>query len=163
MSRSRKQRDPDEKCRQCGESRPEVMTKRGLCYECTLIQDGRKRTEAHHPFGRDNDIVAKIAIEIPGNWHRALDSRRARRPEILKRPGDNPLHQLAAAAATVREAADATADFARRQGWPGWIAELADIFAKVADSATDWLLILADKLDEWLGPAWIDEMPKWQP
>ncbi len=54
MSRSRTPRDADEKCRQCDESRPEAMTKRGLCYECMLIQDRRKPLEAHHPFGRDN-------------------------------------------------------------------------------------------------------------
>ena len=43
MSPSRPPRDADRKCRHCGESRPEAMTKRGLCYEHTLIQDGRKR------------------------------------------------------------------------------------------------------------------------
>jgi hypothetical protein len=162
MSRLQMPRDIDGKCR-CGENRPEVMTGRGVCYECTLVQDGRKRTQHHHPFGRDNDIVTKIVVDgVPGNWHRALDSRRERRPEILKRPGDNPLQQIAAAVATIGEAADAFADFARRRGWPDWITKLADIFANAAGSAAEWLLILAGKLDEWR-PGWVGEMPKWHP
>ena len=162
MSRLRTPRDTDEKCR-CGENRPEAMTRRGRCYECTLIQDGRKCTEDHHPFGRDNSIVAGISLEIPGNWHRAFDARRARRPDILKRPGDNPLHQIAAAVATLGEAADVVADVARSEAWPDWIAELAEIFANAAGSAAEWLLVLAGKLDEWRGPTWIEEMPKWRP
>jgi hypothetical protein len=116
------------------------MTKRGLCYEHTRIQDGRKLLEDHHPFGRYNKIVERIVVQgVPGNWHRALDARRDRRPEILKRPGENPLHRIAAAVATLGEAADGT-----------------------ADSATEWLLILAGRLDEWR-PGWIGEMPKWRP
>ena len=99
--------------------------------------------------------------EVPGNWHRALDTRRALRDEVLKRPGDNPIHQIAAAVATLGEAVEAFADFARRQGWPEWTAELADIFASAANSATEWLLKLAGKLDDWR-PGW-SEMPKWRP
>jgi hypothetical protein len=137
----------------------------GRCYECGLARDGRKRTERHHPFGRVNPVVAEIVVEIPGNWHRALDARRARRPEILKRPGDNPLQQIAAVIVTLGEAAGAFADFARRQEWPQWTATLADLFAKAALAATDWLLILAGKLDERLGPAWAEDMdmPSWRP
>jgi hypothetical protein len=163
MSPSRPPPDADEKCHQCDESRPEAMTKRGLCYEHTRIQDGRKPLEDHHPFGRYNKIVERIVVqEVPGNWHRALDARRDRRPEILKRPGENPLHRIAAAVATLGEAADAFVDFARRQGWPEWITALADFLASTADSATEWLLILAGRLDEWR-PGWIGEMPKWRP
>jgi hypothetical protein len=58
-------------CR-CGESRPEAMTRHGWCYECGLARDGRKRTEGHHPFGRDNLAVADIVVEIPGNWHHRI-------------------------------------------------------------------------------------------
>jgi hypothetical protein len=126
------------------------------------VSRGRKRTENSHPFGHHNEDVAAITVEIPGNWHRVFDARRERRPEILKRPGDNPLHQVAAAVQTLGEAADAFADFARRQEWPEWITKLADIFANAAGSATEWLLILAGKLDEWR-PGWISEMPKWHP
>jgi hypothetical protein len=61
-------------------------------------------------------------VDIPGNWHRVLDARRARRPEIQRRPVDNPLHRIAAAVATLGEAADAFADFARREQWPEWAA-----------------------------------------
>jgi hypothetical protein len=163
MSRSQAPRDADQKCHRCGERRSEAITQRGLCYECTLTQDGRKRTEDHHPLGRGNDIAARIVVhEVPANWHRALDARRALRGNVLKRPCGNPLHQIGAAVATLGEAADAFADFARRQGWPEWTAELADIFANAADSATGWLLILAGKLDEWR-PGWIGEMPIWRP
>jgi hypothetical protein len=164
MSRSQMPSDAAalKSCRHCGESRPEAITQCGLCYECVLIDQGRKPVERHHPFGRDDPIVSEIDVEIPGNWHRALDARRALRDEVLKRPGDNPLHQIAAAVATLGEAADAFADFARRQGWPEWTARLADIFASAADSATESLLILAGKLDEWR-PGWIGEMPGWRP
>jgi hypothetical protein len=139
------------------------MTQRGNppCYECKQASRGRKRNELHHPFGRQNEDVAAITVEIPGNWHRVLDARRAQRPEVLKRPGDNPLHQIAAVVATFGEAADAYANSARHEGWQ-WAASLADIFAKAAHSAAEWLLILAGKLDEWR-PDWIGEMPEWRP
>jgi hypothetical protein len=139
------------------------MTQRGLCYECTLIQDGRRRTEDHPPFGRGNPAVARISLEIPGNWHRALDDRRAQRPEILKRPGDNPLHQIAAIVATFGEAADAFADYGRREQWPEWTARLADLFSSAAHSVVNWVLVLADRLDERLGAEWTREleMPPW--
>jgi hypothetical protein len=130
------------------------MTRRGRCYECTLNQDGRKRTELHHPFGRHNHAVASVALEIPGNWHRAFDFRRAKRAEILMRPGDNPLQQIAAVVTTLGEAADAFADYARRQQWSEWTASLAELFAIAANSAATWLLVLAGRLDDRLGPAW---------
>jgi hypothetical protein len=112
-----------------------------------------------------NPNVVDIVVEIPGNWHRVLDTRRARRPQILKRPGDNPLHQIAAIVATLGEAADALADFARREEWPRWVAVLADLLTKAASAAADWLLILAGKLDERLGPEWAGDldMPPWHP
>jgi hypothetical protein len=164
MSRSRTPRDGDagRPCL-CGESRPEAMTRHGRCYECGLARDRRKRMELHHPLGRDDPAFAETVVEIPGNSHRALDARRARRPEILKRPGDNPLHQTAAVVATLGEAADALADFARREEWPDWVAALSDLFAAAARAAADWLLILAAKLDEWLGTTWAADldMPPW--
>ena len=165
MSRSRTPPEGDTTTCRCGEGRPEAMTRRGCCYECMLARDGRKRTELHHPFGRDNPAVAEVVVEIPGNWHRALDARRAHRPEILKRPGDNSLHQIAAVVATLGEGADALADFARRDEWPEWIATLADLFAATARTAADWLLILAGNLDERLGPTWAEylDMPPWRP
>jgi hypothetical protein len=130
-----------------------------------LARHGKKRTELHHPFGRDSPAVEKITVEIPGNWHRVLDSRRAGRPELLKRPGDNPLHQIAAIVVTLGEAADAFADYARRVQWPEWAARLADLFGQIAHSAADWLLILAGNLDAQLGPSWPEklDMPRWQP
>jgi hypothetical protein len=164
MSRSQTPPDgPTKTCRRCGESWPDATARCGLCYECVLIEQGRNPFERHHPFGRDNPIVAGISLEIPGNWHRALDTRRARRAEILKRPGENPLHQIAAAVATFGEGADLVADVARREAWSEWIAGLAKIFANAADSAAEWLLVLAGKLEEWRGAAWIEEMPTWRP
>jgi hypothetical protein len=139
------------------------MTGRGVCYECACIQDRRKRTEGHHPFGRYNESVAAITVEIPGNWHRVLDARRAERPPVLQQPGDHPLHQIAAVVAQLGDAADAFADFARRQQWPEWAAMLADRFAIAADSAATWLLVLAGRLDDRLGPAWHRDLdlPPW--
>jgi hypothetical protein len=140
------------------------MTRRGLCYECTREQDGFRRTENQHPFGHYNEAVAAITNEIPGNWHRVLDARRAERPPILRQPGDNPLHQIAALFATLGEAADAFADFARRKQWPEWTAALADRFAIAADSAVTWLLVLAGRLDDRLGPEWDRDLdlPLWE-
>jgi hypothetical protein len=163
MSRLRTPCDADEKC-QCGEDRPGAMTRRGVCYECSREQDGRKGAEEHHLFGRHNEDVEAITVEIPGNWHRVLDARRAERPPILKRPGDNPLHQVAALVATLGEAAAAFADFARRKKWPEWTAGLADRFAIAADSTATWLLVLAGRLDDRLGPEWDRDLdlPLWE-
>jgi hypothetical protein len=164
MNQSRTPPDSGATTCRCGESRPEAMTRHGQCYECGLVRDSRKRTEGHHPFGRDNPAVAELVVEIPGNWHRVLDAWRAHRPEILKRPGDDPLHQIAAVVATVGEAAGAVADFARREQWPQWVATLADLFAKAAGAAADWLLVLAGNLDERLGPTWAEDLdmpPTW--
>jgi hypothetical protein len=140
------------------------MTQRGCCYECSLIQDRRKRTEDHHPFGRYNEDVAAITVEIPGNWHRVLDARRAERPAILQRPGDNPLHQIAAVVTTLGEAAGAFADFARREQWPEWTATLAGRFAIAANSTATWLLVLAGRLDDRLGQEWNRDLdlPLWE-
>jgi hypothetical protein len=163
MSPSRPPRDTDWKCRQCDESRPEAMTKRGLCYECMLIDQGHTPTERHHPFGRNNSIAAEIAVAIPGNWHRALDDRRAQRPKILKRPGDNPLHQIAAIATTLGEAAEAFADYARREQWPEWAARLADLLSSAAHCAANQVLVLAGHLDKRFGAEWTRdlELPPW--
>jgi hypothetical protein len=140
------------------------MTRHGVCYECSLTQDGCKRTQDHHPLGHYNEAVDAISVEIPGNWHRVLDARRAERPAILQRPGDNPLHQIAALVATLGEAAATFADFARREGWPVWTVGLADRFAIAADSAATWLLVLAGRLDDRLGPEWDRELdlPLWE-
>jgi hypothetical protein len=165
MSRLRVLPNRGAKACRCGESRPEAMTRSGCspCYECMLSGLCRERTEGHHPFGRNDPAFANTVVEVPGNWHRVLDAARARRPEILKRPGDNPLHQMAAVVETLGEAADALADFARREEWPEWVAALADLFASAAANAADWLLILAGKLDERFGPAWAEDldMPPW--
>jgi hypothetical protein len=166
MSRLRVPPNRGAKACRCSEKRSDAMTQRGAppCYECMLADLGRKRTEGHHPFGRNDPAFAETVVEIPGNWHRALDARRARRPKILKRPGEDPLHRIAAVVATLGEAADAVAEFARLEEWPDWVATIADLFARAAGAATDWLLILAGKLDERLGPTWADdmEMPSWR-
>ncbi len=164
MSRSQTPRDGRKKCRRCAEGRPEALTRHGLCYECTLARRGRNRMELHHPFGRHNATVEQIAIDIPANWHRVLDALRAQRPEVLKRSGDNPLHQIAAIVTTLGEAAEAFGDYARRAQWPEWSASLADIFARAAECAADWLLILAAQLNEGLGTTWAETLgmpPLW--
>jgi hypothetical protein len=165
MSRSQTPSDAAPKsCRQCSEDLPEAMTRRGLCYECTRVQDFRRPIENHHPFGRYNGAVEAITVEIPGNWHRVLNARANERPPILKRPGDNPLHQIASAVAALGEAVATFADFARRQQWPEWAAKLADRFAAAADSASTWLLVLAGRLDDRLGPEWRRDLdlPLWE-
>lgn len=164
MSQSRASRSGKSKKCKCGECRPDAMTRHGCCYECLLARNEKKPTELHHPFGRGNSDIDAITAEIPGNWHRVLDKRRARRPEILQCPGDNPLHQIAAIVATLGEAADAFGEFARLQKWPDWVATLCGIFANAGHNIADWLLILAGKLDERLGPTWAEQfdMPKWQ-
>jgi len=128
-------------------------------------RESDKRTEGHHPFGRNIPDFADCVVEIPGNWHRAFDTRRAKRPDNQKRPGENPLHQIAAIVVTLGEAAETVADYARREGWPEWVSNLGDLFGQVAHSAADWLLILAGQLDKNFGPSWADkfDMPSpWQ-
>ncbi len=160
-------RSGDSKNCRCGECRPDAMAQQGQppCYECMLTRNSKKPTELHHPFGRGNPDIDAITAEMPGNWHRVLDARRARRPEILKKPGDNPLHQIAAVVATLGEAAAALGEFARLQQWPQWVPALCEIFASTGHNVAEWLLILAGKLDHKYGPAWAEEfgMPKWRP
>lgn len=164
MSQSRGPRSGNSKKCRCGESRP-VITRHGICYECGRERQGCKRTEGHHPFGRGNPDIDAITVEIPGNWHRILDARRANRPENLRRPGDNPLHQIAAVVATLGEAADALAEYAQLQKWPDWVATLCKIFADAGENIAGWLLILAGKLEDQLGPNWAEKfgMPSWRP
>jgi hypothetical protein len=134
------------------------MTKRGCCYECA----SGHATELHHVW---DEAISPAAVEIPANWHRAFHARRHERCGILNRPGADPLHRIAAAAVRVGEAADALADFARQQGWPPWIANLAAIFAEAMTSAAHWLLLLAGQLDKVIGPDWAVRlgMPPWSP
>jgi hypothetical protein len=161
MSRSQmRPKSAGKRCR-CGEPRPEAKAHQGRwpCYECACERDGKGRTEGHHPFGRNIPAFADCVVETPGNWHRVLDARRA------KRPGDNPLHQIAAIVVTLGEAADAVSDYARREGWPEWVLNLGDLFSQVAHSAANWLLILAGQLDEKLGSSWAEQLdmpPLWQ-
>src|SRR5207237_8472822 len=142
--------DNSKKCR-CDEIRPNAITRHGICYECQRERQGCKRTERHHPFGRGNPEIDAITADIPGNWHRVLEALRANRPENLKRPGSNPLHQIAAVVATFGEAAGALAEYAQLEKWPDWVAALCGIFATAVQSVADWLLILAGKLDDELG------------
>jgi hypothetical protein len=148
------------------------MTRTGHCYECSRIMrvgarvgEAGKCTEGHHPFGRNISAFTECVVDMPGNWHRVLDARRADRPEIPKRPGDNPLHQIASIVVTLGEAADAFADYARREEWPEWVSNLGTVFGEVAHSAADWLLILAGRLDAEHGPSWAEKLdmpPPWQ-
>jgi hypothetical protein len=73
------------RCR-CGESRRDAKARQGRwpCYECVCERDGKSRAEGHHPFGRNIPVFADCVVEIPGNWHRVLDARRAQRREILR-------------------------------------------------------------------------------
>jgi len=131
---------------------------RGLCYECT---SGNK-TELHHVWGLAN---SPAEIKIPGNKHRVLDGLKAERLDELKNPGDDSLRQLAAAIATIGEGAAYVADYARRNGWPEWIANIAAFFAKAAKSGAHWLLQLTAALDHRFNGDWATalDMPPWRP
>lgn len=162
MSRPRRPRDRTG-CRNCDECRPDAMTRHGLCYACCRESQGIKRTEEHHVFGRGRPDIDGITIKMPSNWHRVLDARRDRRPEVLKQPGENDLHQIAAVVVTFGEAAATVSEFAHWQQWPDWVTGLADIFAEAAQSEADRLLILAAKLEDELGSDWAEQMgmPEW--
>jgi hypothetical protein len=151
------------RCRNCDEYRPDAMTRHGLCYECRREAQGLKRTEEHHVFGRGRPDIDATTVEMPGNWHRVLGAACERRAKLLKRPGDNPLHQIAAVSIASGEVAAAFAEYARGQIWPDWAAGLADIFAEADRSVADWLLILAAKLEDQLDPDWVEkiDMPQW--
>jgi hypothetical protein len=135
-----------------------ARTRHGFCYECAT----RKRTERHHVWGKGN---SSVTIEIPGNWHRVLDGLRAERCELLKKPGADPLHRVAAAVTTIGEGAIAFAEFAERNSWPAWIADIAIAFANATKSGANWLLCLAGILADKHGPDWAEVvgMPAWKP
>jgi hypothetical protein len=147
-------------CPQCGEDRPAAMERnRGLCGDCAARTDGRPDKERHHILGRANSDLDSC---MPINWHRVLHARQAHRPETLKDQVDrHPLHRIALIATTVSEAVDAFADYARRHGWPQWIAEFAVKIAALCDDAAQYLLVLAAWLDNKLGSDWIGKAPQW--
>ena len=148
-------------CPYCGEDHPDALTSNGMCYECSRVELGRSRIEAAHPWSRE---VSPVTVDMPANWHRKLDARRARRPDVLKHPGDDPLHNVAAVVATIAEGAAVLADHARRQAWPSWIAALAELFAIAGRAAADWLLVLAGRLSEQIGADWMEalDMAEWR-
>ena len=78
----------------CGENRPAAMTWRGCCHECAARADNRPVIENHHVLGR---AQSDISVGLPINWHPVLHAPEKRRDEVLLRPGDNPVHRIAAA------------------------------------------------------------------
>jgi hypothetical protein len=165
MSQSHALRKQGRRCKECGrECHPDAVTRHGYCYECSNVQQGRGPIEEHHVFGRGKPDSNKNKVKIPGNDHRVLGAKHDRRPDVLRRPGDNPLHRIAANVVTLGEAATAFAEFARLNHWLEWSIRLAVLLAAGADSVADWLLILAGKLEDRLGPGWADDlgMPLWQ-
>lgn len=153
------------RCKGCGrECHPDAMTRHGYCYECSNAQQGRGPIEEHHVFGRGKPDSNKNKVKMPGNYHRVLSTQHDHRPEVLRQPGDHPLHRIAATVVTIGEAATAFAEFARLNHWPEWSICLALLLAAGANSVADWLLILAGKLEDRLGPGWADDlgMPQWR-
>lgn len=147
------------KCPRCGRFvSPAAMTRHGCCYECAT---GHK-TELHHVWGGAN---SPVKVKIPGNVHRGLDELRAERCDELKYPGDDALRQLAAAIATIGDGANYLVDYARQNGWPEWVANIAAAFAKAAKSSAHWLLCLAAALNCHFGEDWAValNMPSWRP
>ena len=133
-------------------------THHGLCYKCAT---GRE-TEPHHIWGVANSTAT---IEIPSNEHRILDGLKAERCGELKKPRADPLHQLAAAIATIGEGINYFADYARQNGWPEWVANIAAVFARAAKSGAHYLLCLAAALNRRFGQDWAAalDMPSWRP
>jgi hypothetical protein len=99
------------------------------------------------------------------NDHAVLTRLWHERCETLKHPGCDPLHRIAAGIATIGEGVEALADYARRNGWPPGIVQLASLFASCARRAADWLLCLAGELAERHGPDWAVQlgMPQFDP
>jgi hypothetical protein len=150
------------RCPQCGWGGPPTTNRDdGLCYECA---NGR-RIERHHPWNLASFPELKATIPVPSNVNQVLGRLLTERCEVLKRPGADPLHRIAAASATIGEGADAIADYGRRNGWPAWFVEIARLFAKAAKSAAHWLLMLAGALAKAHGEGWVSAlgMPQWQP
>jgi hypothetical protein len=123
----------------------------------------RKATDGHHVWYRALD--QNTVVEIPEDVHAALTGLWRKRCEVLKEPGSDPLHRIAAAVVTIGEAAAALADYARRNRWPAWFVEIAELFAERATSIAHWLLCLAGRLADRHGPDWslALDMPQWSP
>lgn len=136
------------------------MTSRGCCHECAARADGRSTVEKHHVLGR---AVSDITVDIPLNWHRVLHAPAKRRDGVLLRPGDNPLHRIAAAIMCGVDIARAFADYGETHGTWQWAIDLARTTADIGEHAADWLLILAGWLEDRLGDEWFSELPPWRP
>ena len=144
----------------CGENRPAAMTWRGCCYKCAARADNRIVIENHHVLGCGQ---SGISVDLPINWHRVLHAPDKRRDKVLLRPGNNPLHQIAAAIMRGVDIARAFADDAETLGSWQWAINLARIMADIGEHAANWLLILDGWLEDRLGAEWFRELPPWQP
>jgi hypothetical protein len=146
----------------CGENRPAAMTERGCCHECAARADNRPVIENHHVLGRRQ---SDISLDLPLNWHRVLHAPEKRRDKVLLRPGDNPLHQIAAAIMRGVDIARAFADYGEAHAWWQWAINLARKMANIVEYAANWLLILAGWLEDRLGAEWFRDpgLPPWRP
>jgi hypothetical protein len=144
----------------CGENRPAAMTWRGCCHECAARADGRPVIENHHVLGR---AQSGISVDLPINWHPVLHAPDKSRDEVLLRPGDNPVHQIASAIMRGVDIARAFADYGETDGSEQWAIDLARIMAGIGEYAANWLLVLAGWLEDRLGPEWFKELPPWEP
>lgn len=150
-------------CPRCGRVVPAsaYIASSECCYECLLTAAGKPHTEGHHVWGQAS---SPVEVEIPGNAHRLLHASNGTRCEALKHPGDNPLHLISMVLATLADAADAVAAYAKCQDWPGWISTLALVLSAGARSGADWLLIVAGRLEEVHGSDWSSKLglPQWR-
>ena len=144
----------------CGENRPAAMTWRGCCHECAARADNRPVIENHHVLGR---AQSDISVGLPINWHPVLHAPEKRRDEVLLRPGDNPVHRIAAAIMRGVDIARAFADYGETHGSWQWAIDLARTMADIGEHAANWLLILAGWLEDRLGAEWFRKLPPWQP
>jgi hypothetical protein len=145
----------------CGENRSAAMTVGGCCHECAARADNRAITENHHVLGEKQ---SGISVDLPLNWHRVLHAADKHRDAVLLRPGDNPLHQIAAAIMRGVDIARAFAGYGEH-GSPQWAIDLARTMANIGEYAANWLLILAGSLEDRLGADWFRDpgLPPWRP
>jgi hypothetical protein len=66
---------------------------------------------------------------------------------------------------TIGEGVGYFADYARQNGWPEWVADLARLLARAAKSGAHWLLCHAAALNRHFGEDWASalDMPPWRP
>jgi hypothetical protein len=127
-----------------------MILRRGICYECFLVQVCKSPLEEHHVFGRPGPTVI-----VPGNFHRALNRQLEARMPILRPKIDDPLVAAAQLLTIIAEHAEAGADYSRCLGLPDWVAELAKIIAAACPNMADKQLVIHAHLIDQHSADWL--------